>query len=286
MDATFSALDVVAACGGSAVLGALTYHVMVAKRRIAAAVRAALSSSSSSSSSSSLSSSSSAASGDSMRDQDLVREAYHKTVTRNKQREEETSSSSAPCCQVVQGVAGSRIGYSPEDLAAAGTTASTTMLGCGTPVDLADLQPGETVLDLGCGVGVDCLIAARRVGPSGAVIGVDMTPAMLAEARKQAAKAASLAAASKGSKGNGGGGGGGMADTSFRLGEIEHLPVADGCVDCIISNCVINLSPDKPQVYAEMFRVLRGGGRLSISDVLREVQELPEHLRTAQALAC
>jgi arsenite methyltransferase len=264
MDAVFGAVDVLAACGASAVLGAVTYHVMVAKKRIAAAVRAASSPSPSSSS------------GDSVRDQDLVREAYHKTVTRNQKREEEAASASEQgCCQVVQGVAGSRIGYSPEDLAAAGTSDTTTMLGCGTPVELANLQRGETVLDLGCGAGVDCLIAARRVGPSGSVIGVDMTPAMLAEARKQAVKAASA-----------GGGGGGLANTSFRLGEIEHLPMADGCVDCIISNCVINLSPDKPQVYAEMFRVLRTGGRIAISDVLREVQELPEHLRTAQALAC
>lgn len=220
----------------------------------------------------------------------MVREAYHKTVTRQKQQEEQGGAMGEQgCCQVVQGVAGTRIGYSLDDLVAAGTSASTTMLGCGTPVELADLQRGETVVDLGCGAGVDCLIAARRVGPSGFVIGVDMTPAMLAEARKQAAKAAGIIATTTTTTTDGGGGGGGamiMADTSFRLGEIEHLPVADCAVDCIISNCVINLSPDKPQVYAEMIRVLRPGGRIAISDVLREVQRLPEHLRTAKALAC
>ena len=132
-------------------------------------------------------------------------------------------------------------------------------LGCGTPLAMAALQPGETVVDLGSGGGLDCFLAAAKVGPEGRVIGVDMTPEMISRARKAAADA-------------------GDDHVEFRLGEIEHLPVADGVVDVILSNCVINLSPDKQRVYDECYRVLKPGGRIAFSDVV-EIRPMSEEMR-------
>ena len=156
-----------------------------------------------------------------------------------------------------------KLGYSAEDVAAVPEGANLG-LGCGNPVALASLRLGQTVLDLGAGAGFDAFLAARAVGPSGKVIGVDMTPAMVTKARANAKK-------------------GSYSHIDFRLGEIEALPVADQTVDVVISNCVINLCPDKRPVYREAFRALRPGGHLSVSDVVAR-EELPDEVKRDLAL--
>jgi arsenite methyltransferase len=190
----------------------------------------------------------------------LVREGYAKVA----RSEKSCCGQESSCCRTRDAAQdiGRAIGYSEEELETV-PEGSNLGLGCGNPLALASLKEGDVVLDLGSGAGFDCFLAAKKVGKGGKVIGVDMTPEMIDKARQNAKKSH-------------------VENVEFRLGEIENIPVADGSVDVVISNCVINLSPKKGTVFKEALRVLKPGGRLILSDIVL-TRELPDFIRNSVA---
>ncbi len=187
-----------------------------------------------------------------------VREGYAKIARKTARSSKSCCGSSPPSREISK-----QIGYNEEDLASVPVEANLG-LGCGNPIAFASLKKGETVLDLGSGGGLDCFLAAKKVGEEGRVIGVDMTPEMIDKARENARKSR-------------------YGNVEFRLGEIENLPVADNTADIVISNCVINLSPDKARVFREAFRALKPGGRLMVSDIVLLKKLPPEIKKSVEA---
>lgn len=183
----------------------------------------------------------------------IVRDGYKKIVTQEEHIERSSEEISKS------------IGYSEEEMDTVPKN-SNLGLGCGNPQLVANITEGETVLDLGSGAGFDCFIASKKVGKSGLVIGVDMTPEMLSQARENAYE-------------------NNYTNVDFRLGEVENIPVADGVVDVIITNCVINLSPNKQRVYDEAYRVLKDGGRIAISDIVL-MKDLTDEMKQDEKLYC
>jgi SAM-dependent methyltransferase len=187
-----------------------------------------------------------------------IRESVSKTYSRLA-----AAPASSCCAPLPKGVAAKIAGYAGEELAALPGDAVLNSFGCGNPLAFGEVRPGDVVVDLGCGAGIDLFVAGGKVGPTGRVIGVDMTDAMVEKARANVARS-------------------GLTQVEVRKGLIEKLPVESGSADWVISNCVINLSPEKDRVFAEIARVLRPGGRMLVSDIV--VEELPEWVRSDPAL--
>jgi arsenite methyltransferase len=203
------------------------------------------------------------------RAQERIKEQVKERYTAAVRGEESCCGSTSTCCgadvKLPEGRVVSAAGYTQEQLISLPQDAIANSFGCGNPVAFAGVLPGETVVDIGSGAGIDCLLAAQKVGGEGRVIGIDMTPVMIEKAHKNAADA-------------------GLKNVEFRLGDAENMPVESGSADWIVSNCVINLSPDKLRVFQEAHRVLKPGGKVSISDIV--VEQMPWPLSRSAALRC